>query len=144
MPTETLKPILETIATVGAVALGGILAVIATHRLNIDRERISGIAHRKRAFLAFMESWKHEIGRFFKASGGGGLENHESAFKDVISQFKYESSILKWDFTGKRRDEFIALCDKVVGWKHRSIYGEKLCKDAQNDMDELISFIEKN
>jgi hypothetical protein len=144
MSPEIIQAFFSTIETIGAVALGGVLAVIITHRLTIDRDRINGIRQRRRHFLAFLESWKHEIGRFYMASDGGGLENHESAFKDVISQFKYESSILKWDFAGKRRDEFIALCDKVVGWKHRSIYGEKLCKDAQNDMDELAAFIEKN
>src|ERR1035437_11112044 len=116
MPTETLKPILETIATVGAVALGGILAVLATHRLNIDRERISGIAQRKRAFLAFLAGWRYEIGRTKLVVGG--FEGREEKFGDEISTLAANASLIKWDFPKEKRLDFEAVCSAITSIEH--------------------------
>ena len=142
MSPEITEPLFATCATVAAVALGGTLAVLATHRLNIDRERIGGITQRKRAFLAFLSSWKHEIGRTYMHPGGGGFEHHESAFKDVLSSFIYEAGMIRWDFPTAKRKEFDALCEKLIGWKHRSVYGTELNDKAKKDMDDLIAFVE--
>ena len=112
------------------------------HWLTSRRERKGAIDVRRREFLAFMEIWKHEIGRTYLVSGG--FENKESAFSDVVSTFKANARNIRADFPASKRKEFDDLCVAVVGRQHRSIYGPDLCGKAQKDMDNLIAFVEKN
>jgi hypothetical protein len=139
MPPETLQPIFETIATIGAVALGGILAVLATHRLNIDRERISGIEYRKRAFLAFLAGWRYEIGRTRLVTGG--FEGREETFGDKISTFAENASVIKWDFPKGKRLEFEALCSAITSIEHPTVYSPYNREQAQKTIDAIVSFV---
>ena len=137
--TQTLFPIIESI---GIATFAGVLAVFITNRLNIDRERISGIRTRKRAFLAFLESWKHEIGRTYLVSGGFDIK--ESVFKDVVSSFIYESRLIKCDFPVSKRKGFDDLCVALIGWNHKGISCGEENEKAQKEIDDLIAFVEKN
>src|ERR1019366_3673744 len=101
MSQEIIQAFLATCEAVGTAALGGVAAVIITHRLNVDRERINGIAHRRRAFLAFLAGWRYEINRTKLVVGG--FEGREETFGDVISTFVQESSLIKWDLNIKKR-----------------------------------------
>ena len=124
-------------------AAGGITVAFLSDWLVRKRDRESAISRRKREFIAFMESWRHEIGREFMHEGGGGLEYRESAFKDVISTFILQAGLVKPDFTPDQRKGFEALCIALIGWKHKSIYGPELCQKAQKEMADVISFVEK-
>ena len=124
-------------------ASGGIIVAFLSDWLVRKREREAAIVSRKRAFVAFMESWRHEIGREFMHEGGGGLEYHESSFKDLISPFIHEAGLIKRDFTPAERKEFETLCTTLIGWKHKSIYGQELNQKAQKEMDDIITFVEK-
>lgn len=124
-------------------AAGGIVVAFLSDWLVRKREREEAISRRKREFIAFMESWQHEIGREFMHEGGGGLEYLESSFKDVISTFILQAGLVKPDFTPTERKEFETLCATLIGWKHKSIYGPELCKKAQQEMSDIIAFVEK-
>lgn len=123
-------------------AAGGIAVAVWSDRIVRKRAREEAISRERRGFIAFMESWKHEIGREYMADGGG-LEHHERAFKDVISPFIHEAGLIKRDFMPAERKEFEALCITLIGWKHKSIYGTELCQKAQKEMDDIIAFVEK-
>jgi hypothetical protein len=125
-----------------AVTLGSVLAVIITHRLNIDRESISGIAERRRAFLAFLEGWRYEIGRTKLVPGG--FEGREETYGSVISQFVQEASLIKWDFTKKKRAKFEVLCAAITSIKHPTVYGPDDRRKAQESIDAIVSFIENS
>lgn len=141
MPPEIIQAILTTCETVGAVALGGVLAVVITHRLNIDRERISGIAHRKRAFLAFMAGWRYEISRT-KLEAGGWI-GREEKFGNEISAFAANASLIKWDFKSERRLEFDALCSAITSIEHPTVYSPIDREKAKKQIDAIVSFVEK-
>jgi len=137
-----MKQIAFTILGGFIAACGGIVVAFWNDRLTRDRERIAGIRTRRRAFLAFMESWKYEIGRFYLVVGG--FENKEEAFAGVISTFLHEADLIRRDFEGTKRVEFEGLCTAVVGQKHRSIYGPEMAKAAQDDINKLIAFVDTN
>lgn len=122
-------------------ATGGIGVAFLSDWLVRKRDREAAIRGRKRAFVAFMESWKHEIGCFYLVVGG--LENKESSFKDIISPFIYEAGLIKRDLTTAERKEFETLCVTLIGWEHKSIYGKPLCEKAQKEMADIIAFVEK-
>jgi len=124
-------------------AVGGIVVALLSDRLVRKRELEGAISRRKREFIAFMESWRHEIGREFMHEGGGGLEHRESSFKDVISTFILQAGLVKPDLTPAERTEFEALCVALIGWKHKSIYGTELCQKAQKEMGAIIAFVQK-
>jgi hypothetical protein len=142
MSTEITQTLLPTLETVGAIALGGVLAVLITHRLNIDRERISGIAYRKRAFLAFLAGWRYEIGRTKLVIGG--FEGREESYGNVISTFVQEASLIKWDFTKKKRIEFEALCAAISSIEHPTVYGPYERQNAQKLIDAIVAFVENS
>jgi hypothetical protein len=142
MPPEIIQTLLTTCEAVGTVTLGGVLAVIITHRLNIDRERISGIAHRKRAFLAFLAGWRYEIGRTKLVVGG--FEGREEAFGNVISTFAQEADLIKWDLPKKKRAEFDKLCSAITSIEHPTVYSPYNREQAQKSIDAIVAFIEKS
>lgn len=125
-------------------ASGGIAVALWSDRLVRERERKEGIADRKRDFLAFMESWQHEIGRLFMADGGAGFEHREGSFSNVVSDFKYRAGLIKRDFTGDKRQQFETLCAAVVGWQHQSIYGKENNEKVKKAMNDLIIFVENS
>ena len=128
----------------GFIAAGGGIAVaLWSDWLVRKRERKKGIANRRRAFLAFMESWKHEVGRLHMHPGGGGFEHDQRAFSDNVSPFMYEAGLIKRDFTDDERKRFEALCSAVVGWKHTSIYNPEDNEKVKKAMDELVAFVDK-
>ena len=106
------------------------------------RERKAGFESRKRGFICFLESWKHEIGRSFLVVGG--MEHRHSAFSDVVSSFIYESNLVKWDFPIAKRKEFDSLCATLIGWKHKSTYNPGDNEKTKKEIEDLISFVEKN
>jgi hypothetical protein len=142
MSEEINQALLTTCATVGAVTLGGVLAVLITHRLNIARERISGIQQRKRAFLAFLDGWRYEIGRTQLVPGG--FEGREWTFGNVISTFAQEASLIKWDFPKRKRAEFETLCIAITSIKHPTVYGPDDREKARKMIDAIIAFVETN
>jgi len=139
MLPEIINSLLTTWQTVAVVTLGGVLAVIITHRLNIDRERISGIAHRRRAFLAFMAGWRYEIGRTKLVTGG--FEGREETYGNVISTFAEHASLIKWDFTKKQMAQFETLCSAITSIEHPTVYGPKEREKAQKLIDAIVSFV---
>ena len=143
MSPEITQAILTTCEAVSGVALGGVLAVIITHRLNIDRERISGIQHRKRAFLAFMAGWRYEIGRVRLADGGGGFEGREETFGNIISAFVQHANLIKWDFHRNARSEFDGLCSAITSIKHPTVYSPSDRAKAQKMIDDIMAFVER-
>jgi hypothetical protein len=142
MSEENLQALLTTCATVGAVTLGGVLAVLITHRLNIARDRVSGIRDRRRAFLAFLDGWRYEIGRTQLVVGG--FEGREWNFGNVISTFAQEASLIKWDFPKSKRAEFETLCAAITGIKHPTVYGPDDREKARKMIEEIIAFVESN
>ena len=140
---EFLKTIAPALIGGFIAASGGIAIAFLSDWLVRKRDREAAITGRRRAFVAFMESWRHEIGREFMHEGGGGLEYRESSFKDIISPFIQEAGLIKHDFTPAERKEFETLCVTLIGWKHKSIYGPELCKKAQQEMSDIIAFVEK-
>lgn len=142
MVQEINQALLPTCEAVSTVALGGILAVLITHRLNIDRERIAGIQERKRAFLAFLAGWRYEIGRTKLTAGG--FEGREETFGNVISTFTQEANLIKWDFPKKTRGKFEALCAAITGVKHPTVYGPEDRAKAQKSIDAIIAFVENS
>jgi hypothetical protein len=140
MSPEINQAVMPTLETVVVATLAGILAVLATHRLNIDRERVSGIAHRKREFLAFLSGWRYEIGRTRLVAGG--FEGREETFGDVISIFTERANLIKWDLPKKKRPEFEALCAAITSIEHPTVYGPEDRKRAQKSIDAIISFVE--
>jgi hypothetical protein len=142
MSEENFQALINTCSTVGAIALGGVLAVLITHRLNVARERINGIEQRKRAFLAFLDGWRYEIGRTQLVVGG--FEGREWTFGNVISTFAQEASLIKWDFPKKKRTEFETLCDSIISIKHPTVYGPDDREKARKMIDAIIAFVESN
>jgi hypothetical protein len=110
-------------------------------RLVRKREREEAISRRKREFIAFMESWRHEIGRSYLVVGG--FEHKESSFKDMISTFILQAGLVKPDFTPAERKEFETLCATLIGWKHKTIYDPTNNEKAQKEMSDIIVFVEK-
>lgn len=123
--------------------IGGVIVALLADWLVRKRERKEGIVNRRRAFLAFMESWKHEIGRLHMCDGGAGFEHRHSSFSNVVSSFMYEAGLIKRDFDDVQRNKFEALCSAVVGGKHTSIYTQEDNDKMKKAMDELIVFVEK-
>lgn len=142
MSQEIIQTLLATCEAIGAAILSGVLAVLITHRLAIDRDRIVGIETRKRAFLAFLASWRYEIGRKSLHPGGGGFERHESSFGDVIPRFIEEADFIKWDFTKRKRKQFEVLCAAITGSEYPSIYNQKDYEKAIKAMDDIIAFVD--
>jgi hypothetical protein len=142
MSEENFQALLTTCATVGAVTLGGVLAVLITHRLNIARDRVGGIRDRKRAFLAFLDGWRYEIARTQLVVGG--FEGREWTFGNVISTFAQEASLIKWDFPKNKRAEFETLCAAITSIKHPTVYGPDDREKAGKMIDAIIVFVESN
>jgi len=140
MSPEISQTVIPTIETIGTLTLGAVLAVLITHRLNIDRERISGIARRKREFLAFLSGWRYEIGRTRLVAGG--FEGREETFGDVISIFTERANLIKWDLPKKKRPEFETLCAAITSIEHPTVYGPDDRKKAQKSIDAIIAFVE--
>ena len=122
-------------------ASGGIVVALWSDSLTRKRERRAGASSRRRALVAFMIGWRHEIGRLYMHEGGGGFEHKESSFKDNISLFLSESAALNADLRPAQRIQFEALCAAIIGWKHQSIYGKELNEAAQKKMTDLIDFL---
>jgi hypothetical protein len=140
MPAEIAQTFWPTIESVSTATLAAVLAVLIAHRLNLDRERVSGIAHRKREFLAFLSGWRYEIGRTRLVPGG--FEGREETFGDVISLFTEKANLIKWDLPKKKRPEFEALCAAITAIDHPTVYGPDDRKKAKKSIDTIISFLE--
>jgi hypothetical protein len=141
MSTEILQTLLTTCEAIGAATLAAVLAVIFTHRLNIDRERVAGVAHRKRKFLAFLAGWRYEVGRTKFVVGG--FEGREETFGNVISTFSQKADLIKWDLPKKKRAEFEKLCAAITSIEHPTVYGPYERQNAQKLIDAIVAFVEK-
>ena len=142
MSPEENEAILRTIETVGAVCLGGILAVLGTHWLTVDRERRSGLKRRKLDFLAFLDGWRYEIGRTRLVTGG--FEGREDGFGNFISLFVQQASLIKWDIKKRKRAEFTKLCSAITDIEHPTVYSPKDREKVKSALDSIAQFIDSH
>jgi hypothetical protein len=141
MTADENEALLKAIEAVVTVAAGGVVAVFFTHKLTIDRERKRALEQRKRAFLAFIDSWKFEISRVH--FGSGGFERNNSAFADIVSTFIREASLVKWDFSVRKRREFETLCQVITGNDSPSIHA-KGHQHIIEALDKISQFVNAN
>ena len=136
------KQIIATLLGGFLATVGGVVVALLSDWLVRRREHRSAIDGRKRTFIAFLASWKHEIGRLYLTEAG--FEHHQSAFSDVVSDFIIQSELIAPDFPPPKKAEFDSLCAEVIGWKHQNIYNKDENEKVQKAIANLIAFVEKS
>ena len=120
-------------------AAGGVAVALYADYLARERERIHGIKKRRRAFLAFMNSWRYEIGRKYLVTGG--YERRVSSFTDMISTFVHEAGLIKWDFTKAELEQFDVLCSAITSSDHPTTYNQADYEIVVKSFDAIITFV---
>jgi hypothetical protein len=132
-------PILELVKLVAAGILGGLIATFTGHKLTASRERKAGRTSRKREFLAFMQTWKVEVGRMYLEVGG--FSHDAGSFSDLVPTFAGQCVLIRGDLTPKRQEVFDALASEITGFHTNLIHVKGGHEKIQKAFDEIVEVV---
>jgi len=111
-----------------------------SQKLQREDQAKSAVNDRRRQFLAFMRSWRIEIGQTHLVPGGFTLE--PSSFSDVVSSFVAQAELIREDFPAEMRKEFDALVSLVTRFTGGELNVRGGHERIQKSFDDLIAFVD--
>lgn len=133
------NPYVELGRLVAAGIAGGLVGSWVAHKFTAGREKAAGRASRKRDFLAFMQSWKVEIGRKYLEVGG--FARDPSSFYDVVSSFAAECESIRADLSNKKATELDFLLSKVVACTGGELNNKEGREKIERLFDSIIQLV---
>jgi hypothetical protein len=126
--------ILEAIKLILAGIIGGLIGARANDRLTRNRERESGVANRKRDFLAFMAQLKAQA-----------MVTHITEFGEFyankIPNLRHSSELIAGDFHAGKRADFEVLVAAACDLTEKDIYNPNNKQEIMARVEEIIAFV---
>jgi len=120
------EQIIDLLRLVAAGIVGGLIGAFASHKLTSHRERESGRASRKRAFLSFLNGWKAITPRSWPPKEDFGLE------------LQRQAAFVSADFADSRFEDLVKNAFRLTSATTDS---QEAYKETPKAIDALIKYV---